>query len=977
MKRTLLLIIICITMSCRLMAQKNERLIRGVITDESTGRALVGAHIYIKGTNNGVVTEVGGAYRLNVKLGDIVVISYVGMKTREVLITNQNSLSPGMNRGLINYRLTKYYDNSRFVWDVDTVNIKPAQKGVATFTDSSATYRLTNNRSGGGFGIYKLKFDQTKNNNKGEFWVKNVYVRRYGDRYKWQVKWQQAFELETANRLPDLQNQYAQGRPVNGQLTWQGAETSEEFSWGPAIEQLSFDQSAYLYDKNGALTTTNGTNKAKAYNPLSFFRTGNHYTNEVEVTKHFYRDKYLRFLVNNQWSRGIIPGNETRSNYLMASYAQSDFYYTRLGFSANVAYLNQQNTLPGIGANFQNIVRNVFATPPTFDNANGLDWKQALKTPATYALPDGSKRSFSATFADNPYGVVQQIPDNNVLDHLSANVRLRHKGNYMPWAFTHQLGYQKSSKSYTTGVPGIHTSTSDGRLVKRTFRQSGFFVITEARKPKGEIRIRDEKISWEARLQQSFRYEKEQVHRLNATAFSNAHSTNLNLAGNIASQHTIQQRATYSLRPQVTLGNWWHLFMLKFASPLYFSSTLDSKQQRWFLPELRAKLSLSRLFGSYKKDIYLMGVFSKSLNEAPLIYNRRGYNSTQTSLGAFQQYYEDAELPFSPEALPETKNYSELLLSFEVRKKLHLAVVLRHEQVKNLLVPEYVNQQFVWGNVGEKTNTGLSLRLLYTLKRREHFLWQTNLEWISNRPKITQLYNNRNRVALAGYQEVSQQLIAGQPYGVLYGTRFARNNQGQVLIGNDGFPVVATEGGIVGNPNPVWEIQWQHLLQWKRLKLDLRLHYQHGGDRWNGTRAMLNYLGVSAQSAQSRNIRSYVFDGVSAAGTPNQTEVDFANPAHDIAQNRWVRYGLAGVAEEHIEDASSLRIENIRLTYDFGLLFTKMFKASVFARNLLLYAPYGGVDPVTRLLGYGQANGMDLFNTPATASYGIELRIIF
>ena len=416
--------------------------------------------------------------------------------------------------------------------------------------------------------------------------------------------------------------------------------------------------------------------------------------------------------------------------------------------------------------------------------------------------------------------------------------------------------------------------------------------------------------------------------------------------------------------------------MLKFANPLYFSSTLDSKQRHLFLPDLQLKFSLSRLFGYYRQDIYLRGFFSKSLNEAPLIYNNRTYNSTQTSLNAFQQYYENTEVPFNPEALPEIKNYSELRLSFQIEKKWHLVAALKYEQTKNLLMPEYTNQQFAWGNVGEKTNTGLSLSLRQTFKRK-YFRMENSLEWTSYRPKITKLYGNRNQVALAGYKEVSQQLIAGQPYGVLYGTRFDRNSQGQLLIGNDGFPEVAAQAGIVGNPNPKWTIQWQHLLEWKRLKLEMSLNYQHGGDRWNGTRAMLDYLGVSGQSAQLRSVRGYVFDGVLATGAPNQVEIDFANPARDIAQNRWVRYGLAGVAEEHIEDASSLRIETLRVTYDFGLLFTKDFNVSVFAHNLLLYAPYGGADPATRLLGYEQANGLDLFNTPATTSYGIELRMIF
>ena len=301
---------------------------------------------------------------------------------------------------------------------------------MATFTDSSATYRLKYKSNRPDFSVYKLWFNPKKRTDNGKqvFLVGNWSARSFRSGNEWHVRWKQAFALQAINRLPDLQNQYAQGKPVNGQLAWQGAETSEMFSWGPAIGGLSFDQSDYLYDKNGALTNTAGTNKAKAYNPLSFFKTVARYTSEIEATKQFNRNRFLRLLVNNQWNRGIIPGNETRSNYFKASYSDQDYYHARRKLSANIEYLNEQNRLPNTGANHQNIVRNVFITPPTFDNANGLSRKQASKTPAAYTLPDGSKRSFSTGFADNPYGIIQQIPDNNVLDHFAANVRFRHRG---------------------------------------------------------------------------------------------------------------------------------------------------------------------------------------------------------------------------------------------------------------------------------------------------------------------------------------------------------------------------------------------------------------------------------------------------------------------------------------------------------------------------------------------------------------------
>lgn len=65
--------------------------IEGVVTDES-GEPLVGATISIKGATSGTLTDVDGNFNISVDEGDILIVSYIGYVTKEVLVGNQNNL---------------------------------------------------------------------------------------------------------------------------------------------------------------------------------------------------------------------------------------------------------------------------------------------------------------------------------------------------------------------------------------------------------------------------------------------------------------------------------------------------------------------------------------------------------------------------------------------------------------------------------------------------------------------------------------------------------------------------------------------------------------------------------------------------------------------------------------------------------------------------------------------------------------------
>jgi hypothetical protein len=84
------------------------------------------------------------------------------------------------------------------------------------------------------------------------------------------------------------------------------------------------------------------------------------------------------------------------------------------------------------------------------------------------------------------------------------------------------------------------------------------------------------------------------------------------------------------------------------------------------------------------------------------------------------------------------------------------------------------------------------------------------------------------------------------------------------------------------------------------------------------------------------------------------------------------------VGEEYIEDASSLRLSNLSLSYSIMLPRDRTIdeiKIGLIGQNLFLITPYSGVDPASKLFNYANGSGLDLFNQPSTRSYSLQITI--
>ena len=71
--------------------EQSTKKVTGTVVDPS-GESVIGASILEKGTTNGTITDFDGNFRLDVKPGATLVISYIGYKTQEVKVGNLSNL---------------------------------------------------------------------------------------------------------------------------------------------------------------------------------------------------------------------------------------------------------------------------------------------------------------------------------------------------------------------------------------------------------------------------------------------------------------------------------------------------------------------------------------------------------------------------------------------------------------------------------------------------------------------------------------------------------------------------------------------------------------------------------------------------------------------------------------------------------------------------------------------------------------------
>ena len=72
-------------------AQQAEKKVTGTVLDEN-GETIIGANVVVKGTTNGTITDIDGAFTINASPNATLVISFIGYSTQEIKIANNKFL---------------------------------------------------------------------------------------------------------------------------------------------------------------------------------------------------------------------------------------------------------------------------------------------------------------------------------------------------------------------------------------------------------------------------------------------------------------------------------------------------------------------------------------------------------------------------------------------------------------------------------------------------------------------------------------------------------------------------------------------------------------------------------------------------------------------------------------------------------------------------------------------------------------------
>ncbi len=353
----------------------------------------------------------------------------------------------------------------------------------------------------------------------------------------------------------------------------------------------------------------------------------------------------------------------------------------------------------------------------------------------------------------------------------------------------------------------------------------------------------------------------------------------------------------------------------------------------------------------------------------------------------------------APELMTETEAGFDVAL---LKSRIGLSLTLYNQDIDNLAfnrpLPPSIGGTSIVTNVGKMNNKGIELLLTVQPVRSKNLNWNLGLNFSSNRNSVSDI---DGVLSLRG-SDGTQSALNGQPFGVFFGRYYARNDDGSLLLTSQGLsqperglviveanynaanlpdgaitdriyryggsvfvPVRDANGQplttgtqelrkVLGNPNPKWIGSVNSAISLKKLTLSFQFDAYIGGDIYNWNRITSNNVGFGAlaeKELKGELPRGYV-----------------ASIAGGVTGSR--------IQEEHVEDASYVKLRELGLTYSFGRI-GKNFEdlsVSLLGRNLASFDNYSGFDPETNSAGQNdRVRGDDFGSVPIPRTYSLRV----
>lgn len=442
-----------------------------------------------------------------------------------------------------------------------------------------------------------------------------------------------------------------------------------------------------------------------------------------------------------------------------------------------------------------------------------------------------------------------------------------------------------------------------------------------------------------------------------------------------------------------------------------FSSSLPVNNNSYFYPSVSTSIILTDAF-NIQSDILtfakLRGSFAKVAKDATPeflsstyalenAYNENPVISNNSYL-AYQQ--------IQPEFTKEYEIGTELEF---FRKRISLDLSLYTKKTTNLItditVPASSGYVTYKTNVGAMSNKGIEVSLNLIPIKTTNFSWSLFTTFTKNKNKVLEIADGIERTAIAtnnqgakgeaGLEQIGY-IIKDQPYGVFYGTRFARDANGNYLIDPGSGGILANvESGIIGDPNADFKMSFTNTLTYKNFSLRTQFDWKQGGDFQSGTIEQLMGRGVTRDTEDREN--TFIIPGyygnsdgtplldVNGNQIPNTTQLTMNDLYFSPATNGNT-FAINSVNEATVYDGTVYRLREANLTYDLPAKYLKntqfnKISFSFVGSNLWYFAPnvpkYTRFDPEIASFGSSKLQGIEITSAPTSRRLGFKINLTF
>ncbi|WP_305951820.1 SusC/RagA family TonB-linked outer membrane protein [Emticicia oligotrophica] len=437
-----------------------------------------------------------------------------------------------------------------------------------------------------------------------------------------------------------------------------------------------------------------------------------------------------------------------------------------------------------------------------------------------------------------------------------------------------------------------------------------------------------------------------------------------------------------------------------------YSSTLPSTNNSYLYPSVSGSFIFTDAF-DLPKSVLSFGKLRAS-------YAKVGKDadpySVFTTYNFNVQYFNGKPVPAIslPSSLNNTTLKPEFTAEVEVgtelqffKNRIGLDVAFFNRNSTDLIVQATIPSSSGFGskqtNAGKINNKGIEIGLnLVPIKLKNGFTWNSFVAFTQLRSKVIDAGTSGELfLGGTGLSSLGTMHRNGFPFGMIYGSRIARDDEGNYLINpTTGLTIINQVSEILANPAPKFTVGWTNTFSYKAFTLTALMDYRHGGSMFSSTAASLLLRGQLTSSEDREGLR--VIPGV--LGDPetqkpilDETGKKIKNtiPLSAFQYHFANGFGAYGADETNIYDITTIRLREVSMGYNVPkpllkkiLPFFGTLRISASGRNLWFYAPNMlkglNFDPEV-LSDFADSNvqGFDLGASPSTRRFSINLSASF